>query len=337
MTVRLCAVIAAASVVLALPVAAQDSPVRAHWVQAASLQSPEAVRRMVGAAADDGRNTLFVPVHVSGPGFDALMETVEAAHERGLRVHAWLQVNLVSNGIALPAAREHVIYQRPEWLMVPRELAPELLAIDVRSPEYLGRLARWTRANADRVDGLYVSPLHAGAQDLLAATVRELVSAYDVDGVHLDSIRFPAADFDYSRAAVETFRAEMRARLPAAEVARLEAIATIDPFAYPEERAEDWRLFRQARLTALVTRLRSTARGVRPRVLVSAAIAPDATRAARDSFQDWRTWLDNGFIDALCPVWDRVHAVPEAMRSQFAALVANVRALAGSRPVWVRD
>jgi len=255
----------------------------------------------------------------------ALRETIDAGRERGMRVHAWLHVNLVTANGELPAAREHVIYQHPEWLMVPRELAPELQAIDVRSPEYLGRLTRWTRAHADRVEGLYLSPLHLGAQTLLAATVKDLVSRYDVDGIQLDDVRFPATDFDYSRAAIEAFRADVRSRISPLDREKLDSIETIDPFAYPEIRGDDWRMFRQTRLTSLVTRLRSTARSVRPGVIVSAAVDPDAAHAARESFQDWRTWVDNGFIDALCAL------------GSGDALVADVRALAGSRPVWVRD
>ena len=54
-------------------------------------------------------------------------------------------------------------------------------------------------------------------------------------------------------------------------------------------------------MTALVTRLRSTVKAVRPDVMVSAGVVPDAARAARDAFQDWRTWIDNGFVDALRP------------------------------------
>jgi uncharacterized lipoprotein YddW (UPF0748 family) len=276
---------------------------RTQWVQQTSLQSPESIRRMVTTAATNGVDALYVPIRASRPpGFDAVAETIAAARERGMRVYAWISVNMVSGASEVPASRDHVIYQRPDWLMVPRELAPELFGIDVRSPEYLGRLARWTRANVGRVGGLFVSPLHAGAHQQLADYVKDIVTRYPVDGVHLDDVRFPGADFDYSRAAVDAFRASVRTRLSPVERARLDSIETIDPFAYPDELAEEWRLFRQTQMTALVTRLRSTAKAVRPGIVVSASVVSDVVRAARDGFQDWRTWLDNGFVDALRPV-----------------------------------
>ena len=124
----------------------------------------------------------------------------------GLKVHAWVAVNLVSSSVTLPASREHVIYRAPEWLMVPRELAAEMKKIDLRSPAYLGRLARWTRAHAVDVEGLYTSPLHPAAQDHTAAVIGEIAAKYAVDGVHLDYVRFPNDDFDYSPAAMEQFK-----------------------------------------------------------------------------------------------------------------------------------
>jgi uncharacterized lipoprotein YddW (UPF0748 family) len=329
MPFRFPAAFIACAMIFGLAVSAQDGEVRTLWVPPSSLQSPESIRRAIATAASNGINTLFVPVQTHDAAFDGLAEAIAAAHERGMRVHAWINVNLAASANELPASREHVIYQHPEWLMVPRELAAELLAVDPRSPEYLGRLARWTRSNAERVDGLYVSPLHAGVQVQIAAAVKELVSRYAVDGVHLDHARFPGADFDYSRAALEAFRADVRGRLTAAELARLDAVEAIDPFAYPEELSREWRLFRQTQVTALVTRLRSTAKSVRAGVVVSAAVVADPAAAARDSLQDWRTWLDNGFIDALCPLWEA--------QAYSAALLAEVRALAGSKPVWIRN
>jgi uncharacterized lipoprotein YddW (UPF0748 family) len=347
------AMFVACALASALPAAqtasTQSAPneVRALWVQRTSLESPDAIRRMVTSAGQHGFNTLLVQVRGRGDayftrgvefrasglssqpdGFDPLAETLARAHDAGLRVHAWLNVNLVSSAAELPAARDHVIYEHPEWLMVPRELAPELLPIDVRSPEYLGRLARWTRANATMVEGLYVSPVHPDAVAHITSIVSDLVTRYAVDGVHLDYLRYPAGDFDYGRAAIGIFEAEMRPRIQPSERARVEALQAIDPFAWTEAFATEWRLFRQSRLTALVTRLRSTVKSIRPSALVSAAVVPDAEVALRDKLQDWRTWLENGFIDALCPM------AYTQEPSVFAAQIADVQSLAAGRPVW---
>jgi uncharacterized lipoprotein YddW (UPF0748 family) len=124
MNVRVLLAIAIIAVVVVAPAAAQTGTAHAFWVQPASLQSADAIRRMVTTAATNGVKTLFVPVRQASGAFDPLAATIDAARERGLRVYAWLDVNMVAAAAELPAAREHVIYQHPEWLMVPRELAP---------------------------------------------------------------------------------------------------------------------------------------------------------------------------------------------------------------------
>src|SRR6188474_3700943 len=140
---------------------AANEPLRTFWTARASLESPDAVRRAVSAAAAGSFDTVMVPVTLVADAFqvfDGAREMINEARARGLRVHAWIEVTLVAANGELPPSREHVIYQHPEWLMVPRQLAAEMLKIDLRSPAYLGQIARWTRANAGRVDGLYVSP-----------------------------------------------------------------------------------------------------------------------------------------------------------------------------------
>jgi len=283
----------------ALTLAAANAPLRTFWASRASLESPDAVRRAVAAAADGAFDTMMVPVALVADSlqvFDGAREMITEARGRGLRVHAWIEVTLVAANGELPASRDHVLYQHPEWLMVPRELAPEVLKVDVRTPGYLGRLTRWTRANAPRVDGLYVSPLAPDAATYLVSAVTAAAKRYPVDGVFLDAVRFPGVDFDYSRHAMEIFRAETRPQLSADERARLDEIEAIDPFGYAEEFPDRWRAFRQARLTSLVSRLRKALSDVSPTLVVSAGVPSDPGSALAESFQDWTNWMETGLV-----------------------------------------
>jgi uncharacterized lipoprotein YddW (UPF0748 family) len=330
--VPLCIITAVVALRVPAQAAGRSDEVRALWVRRASLESGEAIRKMVASAAAAGFNTLFVQTIDEVPGvaqaFDPIGDTIAQAHATGLRVHAWIDGARVVAPGELPFARTHVVYQHPEWLMVPRAIAAELIDIDTHSPDYLGRLARWTRNNGDRVDGLYISPLQPEAAAYLAEVVRGLVRRYAVDGVYLDHMQFPTGDFDYSAMSVAAFRGVMRTQLPLAERERIDGIEAIDPFAYPNELPEEWRLFRQSQLTALIARLRTTVKQARPEALVSAAVTSDAAVAARDNLQDWRTWLENGFLDALCPTASGRDA------TLVAAQLAEVHALAGDKPVW---
>src|SRR5262245_41963102 len=185
----LLALIASAAVIVAFQTVARarsDSPIRGYWAPRTALTSIEAVRRALASAQSGGFDTVFVPIPLADtdplPGFDGVREFIREARDRRLRVHAWVDVNRVGVDDEIPASRTQVVYQHPEWLMVPRALAPQLIAIDPRGPAYLGRLSRWTRANTSRVDGLYVSPLDPEAASYLASLVKATVKRYEVDG-----------------------------------------------------------------------------------------------------------------------------------------------------------
>ncbi|HYB93620.1 MAG TPA: family 10 glycosylhydrolase [Vicinamibacterales bacterium] len=325
-----------------------DSPeqTRALWVTRTTLSSPDSIRQMVAAAQAGGFNTLLVQVRgrgdayyngtiepranelVSKPGFDPLATVLEHAHGAGMKVHAWVAVNLVSSSVTLPASRDHVIYRAPEWLMVPRELAAELKKIDLRSPAYIGRLARWTRAHSSVVEGLYTSPLHPAAQDHTAAVIGEIAARYAVDGIHLDYVRFPNQEFDYSPAAIEQFKAAVYPGLTDRERKEAAARERLDPAAYPNLFPERWSDFRRDRLTTLVIKIRTAVRTARPGVVFSAAVVPDAQVAHDSRLQDWRGWIDRSLLDVICPMAYTTET--ETFRRQIAA----ARAYAGSRPVW---
>jgi uncharacterized lipoprotein YddW (UPF0748 family) len=326
--------------------AAAPEQTRALWVTRTTLTSPESIRQMVAAAEAGGFNTLLVQVRGRGdayyngtiepraaelagkPAFDPLATVIADAHAAGLRVHAWVAVNLVSSSVSLPASRDHVIYRAPEWLMVPRELAAEMKKIDLRSPAYLGRLARWTRAHTSIVEGLYTSPLHPAAQDHTAAVIGEIAAKYAVDGIHLDYVRFPNEDFDYSAAAMDQFKSAIVPDLTELERREAAAREALDPAAYPNLFPERWNDFRRSRLTSLVIKIRTAVKAARPGVVVSAAVVPDAQQAFANRLQDWHGWIDQSLLDVICPM--AYTTEPDIFQKQIAA----ARDYAGSRPVW---
>lgn len=326
--------------------AASSEQTRALWVTRTTLTSPDAIRQMVGAAQAGGFNTLLVQVRGRGdayynstlepranellakPSFDPLATVLEEAHASGMKVHAWVAVNLVSSSVTLPASRDHIIYRAPEWLMVPRELAAEMKKVDLRSPAYLGQLARWTRAHSSIVEGLYASPLHLAAQDHTAAVIAEIAAKYPIDGVHLDYVRFPNEDFDYSPSAIEQFKTAILPNLTERERKEAAAREQLDPAAYPNLFPSRWNDFRRERLTTLVIKIRTAVKTARPGVVVSAAVVPDAQVAFDSRLQDWRGWVEQSLLDVLCPMAYTTDA------DTFQKQIAAARAFSGSKPVW---
>jgi uncharacterized lipoprotein YddW (UPF0748 family) len=323
-----------------------SSEVRALWVQRGTLASAPGIIAAVNMAQHGGFNTLIVQVRGRGDAyydsrheprsallanqpsaFDPLALMVERAHRAGLKVHAWVNVNLVSDAEP-PAARRHLVYLHPEWLMVPRPLAEDLGRMNPRDPRYLRRLSEYARARSDRVEGIFLSPIHKGAADHVTKVIGDIVTRYDVDGIHLDYIRFPSDEFDYSADALDEFRADVASRMSGAERREYASRASGRPLFYTEMFPQGWQEFRRARLTGLLTRIRSTVKARRPRTILTAAVFPDAIDAANRRFQNWGGWLQSGLLDAICPM--AYTTDPVTFRTQ----IANVERLAGGRPVW---
>jgi uncharacterized lipoprotein YddW (UPF0748 family) len=331
----------------ALVAATPSTETRALWVQRGSLATPQSIATLVKSAREHGFNTLLVQVRGRGDAyylggiepraaelskqpddFDPLATVLDAGHAAGLRIHAWINVNLISSAAELPSAREHLIYRHPAWLMVPRDIGQRLAAIEPDSPAYVGTLARWTRAQSAGIEGLYVSPILPESAEYSVSVVRDLVRRYPLDGVHFDYARYPSDRFDYSRLAIREFRTAVRGRLPEGTRRALDAQEQDDVFAYPDALPEQWRDFRLSRMTDLVEKLHAAVKRERADALVSIAVVPDAREAQLHRLQDWGAWIDAGLIDAVCPMAYTTEA------SRFAEQIAAVRAVAGSRPVW---
>jgi uncharacterized lipoprotein YddW (UPF0748 family) len=275
--------------------------VRGLWVVRTALVSPAQVDRVVDDATEAGFNTLFVQVRGRGDAFyesrlvsrsvllaqqpasfDPFARLLDRARARGLEVHAWVNVLLTAH-FGQPLPEGHILRQHPDWVMVPRSSAAAGLGT---TPAGLFRLGNQARGDPD-VEGQYLSPSAPGVAEHLEAVVREIVRSYAVDGLHLDFIRYPNADYDYSPNALEGFRRLRGER---------------DLLSGPARNPEAWDDYRRSCVTVLASRLVAAARKERPGIVVSAAVTPDEAQAVSQRFQAWPRWLSERLLDAVIPM-----------------------------------
>lgn len=295
--------------------------IRGLWVTRSWMTSAAQVAQVVADARRHGFTAIFAQVRGRGDAFyhggpdpraallgrqpsafDPLAELLARARDGGLEVHAWINVNLVAGATALPLGPQHVLVQHPEWLMVPRALAGQLLHVSPRARGYVPALAAWTQRHVSQIEGVFSSPIPEGAQARLVEVIAHLTTRYALDGLHLDYIRYPSPDFDYSRASLDTFRQAVVDDLTPAELARLDDRVRRAPFTYVDYFPTRWTAFRKERLAQLVTRLARTARTARPGIRITAAVWPDPADAIARKFQDWPAWVRAGVIEAACPM-----------------------------------
>ena len=94
------------------------------------------------------------------PGYDPLEFAIEEAHKRGLELHAWFNVFQTSSTTAGAPAAEH-----PEWIC--RDQSGNVMT-SYRS----------------------VSPGLKDVRDYTVDVAMEIVNNYDIDGLHLDYVRW---------------------------------------------------------------------------------------------------------------------------------------------------
>lgn len=321
--------------------------VRALWVVRDTMTSPESVLGMVRRAKENGFTDLIVQVRGRGDAyynsrvepraddlaqqpadFDPLALTLSEAHRIGLRVHAWINIYLVANIEKMPRSQSHLIYQHPEWLMVPRELAAELYNVNPKSPEYLERLIEFTRGNRTELEGLYASPAHPEVKENLLKIWLDLAERYEVDGLHFDYVRYPNPNFDYSRASLDGFRRELEKNLSAEDRAFFEEQAARDPLIHTAGFHDRFAQFQRGQVTELVERVYKGVKQIKPHAIISAAVFANTDEAARAKFQDWRQWTRMGWLDAVCPMAYTTET--ESFRKQ----ITNAVSQSSGKQIW---
>ena len=107
------------------------------------------------------------------PGYDPLAYAVQAAHDRGLEFHAWINP-----------------YRVTGYLMSYEELADNNPA-KVWLTDQDSANDRWVLLHND---SYYYNPAIPEVRQLITAGVQEIVERYPVDGIHFDDYFYPSVD-----------------------------------------------------------------------------------------------------------------------------------------------
>jgi len=180
-----------------------DRPeVRAVWVTRWEYKTAQDVETIADWAVLNGFNLLLFQVRGNGtvyfdsdleptdpslgspPRWDPLRVAVQAAHARGLKIQAWVNVFPGWRGTNPPENPRQLYNLHPEWF---------LLSLDGKR-EFLGG------------DYAYLTPTLPSVQQYLTRLFQEIWRKYDVDGLHLDYFRYPGPGYGYDPESLALFR-----------------------------------------------------------------------------------------------------------------------------------
>ncbi len=139
--------------------------------------------------------------------------------------------------------------------------------------------------------GTWLCPTHPDNRRLQIQVAREIVTNYDVTGLQFDYLRYSWKNVcfcDHCRAAFEQYLGVKVSKWPAdAATGRY---------------SREYLQFRRHQINTLVAELAAALRETDPDLQISAAVFLN-WESHRDTFgQDWKTWVDEGWVDFVCPM-----------------------------------
>lgn len=188
------------------------------------------------------------------PGYDPLAFAIEETHKRGMELHAWV-VTVPSFKIkdATKLGSKSLLKTHPDLLKKHNDM-------------------------------YYLDPGLPGADDYLVSICKEIVSKYDVDGIHFDYIRYP----------------ENAEGFPDG--------ATYKKYGGKQSKGE----WRRANITRMVRKSHAAIKALKPWVRLSCSPVGKFKDMRRFSSRGWNAytavyqnaqgWLRDGIMDMLCPM-----------------------------------
>lgn len=185
------------------------------------------------------------------PYFDPLSIAVRVAHDNGMAIHAWINPLRVSLSDSTFRARTQVKHEHPEWVH-----------------DYGGRE--------------YLDPGNPEVVQFLSDITREILTRYDVDGIHIDDYFYP-----------DGLREDTR--------------GWSEPGAWNDSTLfanygnglslEEWRF---SNIDSVVTTLHRTTHEVRPQALFGVSPQGRVSNTCR-LYADPRRWVAQGSVDYILP------------------------------------
>ncbi|MFN8596747.1 MAG: family 10 glycosylhydrolase [Anaerolineae bacterium] len=206
------------------------------------------------------------------PGWDPLTYMITRAHASGLQVHAYVNMlptwlcNVGAPTTTVPSHLFWTLSHSTTWSAWRVHSAPD-------TPQSIATCS----------DYLWATPALSLTRDHITAVAADIVNRYDVDGLHIDLIRYPGSGYSYDPFTMAAF----------SEALQISPSLTIT----------DWRPgFQRAQINQLVLQVYSAVTALKPDLLVSAAVWPNYADGYSGFYQDSKAWLADGYMDANMPM-----------------------------------
>jgi len=192
---------------------------------------------------------------------DQIVQCVTAARQHGLEVHVW----------------------KITWNLegAPKEFVEKMRAAGRTQVSATGELLNW------------LCPSHPHNVQLELDSLVEIAENYDVDGIHLDYIRYPGRNACYCQGCRKRFSLAVRQHIREWPASVLSETG---------EHGQAYTEWRTQQITRLVRLVHKRVRPVKPGLKISTAVYGGYPACVTSIGQDWIAWAKAGYVDFVSPM-----------------------------------
>lgn len=289
--------------------------IKALWIPAWELTTPENIDQLVADARDNHIDRLLVEIRYRGDAlyipnridstfynpekrcyllnnqpqdFDPLAYLLKKVEKEKIEVHAWITVFVVTVHDTTKMTPDHLYYTHPEWI------TSDFMRNPMQHNDY---------------EGAYLDPGIPQVHLYLLNVVMDIVKNYPVAGIHLDYIRYPDSQYGYNDIARQFYSYDVT---------------------YQD--SENWLNWKEEQVSSFVRKVRISLNNAAPGVELSAAVFPSLREARTKYSQNWLMWLENDLLDHVFIMAYTIHNGDfEILMQQVAGLGHKSRVIAGLR------
>lgn len=222
---------------------------------------------------------------ITDSSFDPLKYVCDEGHKRGFNIHAWFNTYVLYSNKSENPSDLHVLSIFPEWIEWDENTSND-----------------WDKLkgleNLNNFEGVYLSPLHPQVNRYLLVLMKEIISEYNIDGLHLDYVRYQGPVYGYNPEGMKRFydkyNVNPRLFLKGAPLWNDSQSYQLFRKLYDQ--------YRREAINALIRELSDYNRKLNLPVILSAAVKASPLDAKNNFFQDWAEWMNRGWLDLAVPM-----------------------------------
>ncbi len=174
------------------------------------------------------------------------------SNDLNINIHAWINMYIIWSSKIPPADKNHLINRKEQWLD--------------------HSFKNQTHIHSNK----FLSPIHPNVNLYLLSVIDELIKNYNINGIHLDYIRFKDNHYGNNKFGQNYF--------------------SID------QNNKNWDKFKRDRVSNLVKSISILIKNKKNNIIFSAAVKPNLLEAKNRFSQEWGSWLKNNIIDLVFPM-----------------------------------